>query len=63
MRPGKKEDENVKAQYKNTRSKFYHKQASFDKDDSKNENAFNPFSKGGNNGNQSTGGFSGGHWK
>lgn len=31
-----KEKDNVKAQYRNTRSKFYHKQASFDKDENKN---------------------------
>ena len=36
-----KEKDNIKANYRNTRSKFYHKQASFDKDDSRNEEVNN----------------------
>ena len=43
-------DNDVKAQYKNTRSKFYHKQASFEKEESGNEQG---------NGHQNTGGY----WK
>ncbi len=31
-----KEKDNVKAHYRNTRSKFYNKQASFDREDGKN---------------------------
>lgn len=31
-----KEKDNVKAQYRNTRSKFFHKQSSFDADETKN---------------------------
>lgn len=43
-------DNDVKAQYKNTRSKFYHKPASFEKEDSGSEQG---------NGLQNTGGY----WK
>jgi|688.fasta_scaffold514242_1 hypothetical protein len=36
-----REKDNIKAHYRNTRSKFYQKQASFDKDDTRNDDAAN----------------------